>query len=341
VVPANKPESFEASGPENLDEISRTTILTLMNTKGTAIAFLLIFSSLAPCNADPVRHRDISSDSLWAAHLDFTRLNDPPLNGFLHQVAGFDRILQLQRALTDQLAIDWESVGGVTLFGSGDRLDETAIILRGDSEKIDLTNLPIAENLPVYQGVSLRQGPVWQQTSLILAKPSNQELVAGSSLQAIKDSLNLLAGQKESRSEAVLPEDAANKINSAAAMLSLDMKRLNTELQFEADFTRAIQQAWFLIGSRDDLVEATIMIDSTDAEGLAFLQEQLQLLPALLSTQPNPPQVWFELAGAMEFETKGQWMTLKVAATPEKAAAFLKSLGPLFVNAPESSNQGD
>ena len=312
-----------------------------MNTKGTAFTFLLIVLGLVPCIAEPVRHQDISSTSPWAAHLDFTKLSHPPLDGFLLQVAGLDRVLQLQKVLKEKHAIAWESVEGVTLFGAGDRLSETAIILRGDMEKIDLTSLPIAKNLPLHHGIKLRQGPNWQESSLMVARSSDKALIVGTSLQAAKDSLDLLAGRKKSRSSATLPADAANELKSAAAMLSLDMKKLNAELQFEADFTRAIRQAWFLIGSRDKLIEATVMIHSTDGEGLLFLQKHLNLLTALLLAQPDPPATWLELAGAIKIKTHGNWMTLKVAASPEKAAVFLKTLESLFVNAPDSSKQGN
>ena len=329
------------SGPGKLDYFPWPFTLTPMNTKGIAITFLLIFLSLVSCTAEPVRHQDISSTSPWAAHLDLTKLSDPPLDGFLLKVAGFDRVLQLQTVLKEKLTIDWKSVEGVTLFGAGDKLSETAIILRGDMKKIDLTSLPIAKDLPLHHGIKLRQGPDWQESSLMLARASDKAWIAGTSLQASKDSLDLLAGRKESKSSMTLPEDAANKLKSAAAMFSIDMKKLNAELQFEADFTRAIRQAWFLIGARDDLVEATVMIDSTDGEGLLFLQKNFKLLAALLMSQPETPATWLELAGAIEIETQGNWMTLKVAASPEKAAVFLKTLGPLFVKASDSSKQGN
>jgi hypothetical protein len=329
------------SGPGKLDCFPGPFTLIPMNTKGTAVTFLLIFFGLVPCIAEPVRHQDISTLSPWAAHLDLTKLNDPPLDGFLLQVAGFDRVLQLQKVLKEKHAIDWDSVEGVTLFGADDRLNETAIILRGDMEKIDLTSLPIAKNLPLHHGIKLRQGPDWQESSLMVARASDKAWIVGTSLQAAKDSLDLLAGRKESRSSVTLPEEAANELKSAAAMLSLDMKKLNAELQFEADFTRAIRQAWFLIGSRNDLIEATVMIHSTDGEGLLFLQKHLNLLTALLMSQPNPPATWLELAGAIEIKTRGNWMTLKVAASPKKAAVFLKNLEPLFIKAPDSSKQGN
>lgn len=312
-----------------------------MKTKDTAITFLLVFLSLVPCSSEPVRHQDISSTSPWSAHLDFTKLSDPPLDGFLQQVAGFDRVLQLQSILREKHAIDWKSVLGITLFGAGDKLSETALIIRGDMEKIDLTSLPIAKNTSPHHGIKLRQGPDWQESSLMVARASDKAWIVGTSLQAAKESLDLLAGRKKSRNPVTLPEAAVNELKSAAAIFSLDMKKLNAELQFEADFTRAIRQAWFLIGSRDDLIEATVMIHSTDGEGLLFLQKHLNLLTALLMSQPNPPTTWLELAGAIEIETRGNWMTLKIAASPEKAVVFLKTLEPLFVNAPDSSKQGN
>ncbi|MEJ6579153.1 MAG: hypothetical protein QNL33_09930 [Akkermansiaceae bacterium] len=308
---------------------------------GTTIAFLLIFSGWLPCLAEPIQHRDVSQDSPWSAHLDFNRLSDAPLEGFLLQVAGFDRILQLQTVFKQKLAVDWRSVGGVTLFGVGDRAGETAMILRGDFGGVDVTILPEDREHSSYRGLKLRRGPDWQKSPLIMARHSDQEWVAGTSLQAVKESLDLLAGQGHSRSLDGLDDEAAKELKSAAAMFSLDMKKLNGELQFEADFTRAIQRAWFLIGSRGTLVEATLMVESTDSEGLVFLQKQLQVLTTLLKSRPDSPAVWPELAGAIDVKTRGNWMTMKIATTPEQSAVFLKSLGPLFIKAPDPSKQGN
>jgi len=312
-----------------------------MNSPGTTVALLLLCLGLIPCLAEPVRPGDVGSDSGWAAHLDFEKLSDDPLEGFLVQVAGFDRILQLQTVFKEKLGVDWKSVGGVTLFGAGERRRETAMVLRGDFGGVDLANFPVDETIPRYHGVSLRQGPDWQQCPLILAIHSEREWVAGTSLQAVKDSLDLLAGRVVSRSLAGLSDEAAKELKSSAAMLALDMKKLNSELQFEADFTRAIQRAWFLIGSRDDLVEATLMIESTDRDGLVFLQTQLQVLTTLLKSRPDSPAVWLELTGALEVETRGNWIMVKVAASPEKSGKFLKSLRPLFVKAPEPPGDGN
>lgn|GEM_PF-5807570 len=173
--------------------------------------------------------------------------------------------MQLQTVLKQKLAVDWKAVDGVTLFGAGDRASETAMVLRGNFGGVDLTNLPVDEKLPSYDGIQLREGTEWQGSPLILATPSDQEWFAGTSLEAVKESLDLLAGRQRSRSSSGLDEDAAKERNSAAAMFALDMKKLNGELQFEADFSRAIQRSWFLIGFRDDLVEATLMVESPGA----------------------------------------------------------------------------
>lgn len=312
-----------------------------MNPKGLAITFLLIFLGLAPCFGEPFRHQDTSSTTPWAAHLDLTKLQRPPLDGFLLQVAGFDRILQLQTVLRKELAIDWQLFEGVTLFGAGDQLSETAIIIRGDLKNADLTNFPITNKIAPYHGVQLRQGPEWQKSPLIFARQSDNEWIAGTSQQTIKNSMDLIAGRMKGGSVDHLSADAAKEIEAAAAMFALDMEQLNGELEFEADFTRAIQRAWFLIGSKNDLVEATLMIDSTDAEGLLFLQKQFQLLPVLLMSKQDCPAIWLELATAIRIETKGNWMTLKVAASPKKAAEFLKSLAPLFIETPGSATPGN
>ncbi|HAT19103.1 MAG TPA: hypothetical protein DCS85_03005, partial [Verrucomicrobiales bacterium] len=87
---------------------------------------------------------------------------------------------------------------------------------------------------------------------------------------------------------------------------------------------------WFLIGSRDDQVEAAVLIDSTDAAGLAYLQTQLQFLTVMLKSQEGVPPAWLELMSALKVEAKDHWMTAKVGVPREKAAGLLRSLGPLF-----------
>ncbi|HJM65253.1 MAG TPA: hypothetical protein QGF50_16175, partial [Roseibacillus sp.] len=120
------------------------------------------------------------------------------------------------------------------------------------------------------------------------------------------------------------------ELNSASALLALDMKRIGGKLQFESDITRSIRRAWFLIGSRDDQVEAAVLIDSADAAGLAYLQAQLQFLTVMLKSQEGVPPEWIELMSALRVEIKDHWMTVKVGAPRKKAAELLRSLGPLF-----------
>ena len=310
-----------------------------MKASGTAIIYLLILIGLGPSFGAPIQDGDVGTDSSWSAHLDFERLGDAPLDGFLVQVAGFDRILQLRAIFKEKLGVDWELVNGVTLSGAGVRSGEAAMVLRGDFGRVDLTSLPLNEELPIHQGTSLRTGPDWLKKPLILATYSDTEWVAGTSLEAVKDSLDLLAGLKRPGSSNGLDDQVTHELKSSAAMFALDMKKLNGELQFEADFTRAIQRAWFLIGSRKEEVEATLMIESTDREGLVFLQKQLQILSAVLNSQSDSPSIWLELTKAIEIETRGNWLTVKVAASPEKSAAFLKSLGPLFVKTTEPATE--
>ena len=68
----------------------------------TLIPLLL---GLAPGIADPVQQQDIGAASPWAAHIDLAKLDDSPLSSLLLEIAGFDRIIQLQNVLKEQLAI--------------------------------------------------------------------------------------------------------------------------------------------------------------------------------------------------------------------------------------------
>jgi hypothetical protein len=292
----------------------------------TLIPLLL---GLAPGIADPVQQQDIGAASPWAAHIDLAKLDDSPLSSLLLEIAGFDRIIQLQNVLKEQLAIDVKAADSVTLFGSGKNSQETAVIVRGKFESLDLSGLSAAPGGP-YRGVGLHEGPQWQAGALFLASPSASELVAGTSLSAVREALDVLAGRQKSWRGVSLAEHAKKELNSATVLLALDMKRLGGKLEFEADFTRSIRRAWFLIGSRDDQVEATVLIDSTDAAGLAYLQTQLQFLRVMLKSQEGVPPAWLELMSALKVETKDHWMTAKVGAPPEKSAGLFRSLGPLF-----------
>lgn len=299
-------------------------------TKRVSIAILLMLFGLASGSAEPVRQQDISSSSPWAAHVDLAKLNDSPVSSLLFEIAGFDRILELQKILKEKLALDLKAIEGVTLFGSGDRKRETAMIVRGKFENLDLSGLPAVPGGATYHGAQVHQGPQWQKGSLFLARCSSTELVAGTSLQAVRDSLDLLVGQSGSWHDVPLPDHARTELNSATALLALDMKPLGNELQFEADFTRSIRRAWFLIGSRDDQVEATVLIDSTDAEGLTYIQNQLKVLTLMLKSRQDIPPASLELMTALKVDTQDHWMTAKVSAPPDKAAELLRSLGPLF-----------
>ncbi|NRB27550.1 MAG: hypothetical protein HRU37_07705 [Roseibacillus sp.] len=292
----------------------------------TLISMLL---GLATGIADPVRQQDIGASSPWAAHVDLAKVNDSPLSSLLFEIAGFDRIMQLQKVLKEKLAIDVKTAEGVTLFGSGENSQETAVIVRGKFESLDLSGLSSAPG-GTYRGVQLHEGPQWQTDALFLASPSASELVAGTSLPAVREALDVLAGRQKSWQGVSLTEHAKKELNSATALLALDMKRIGGKLQFESDFTRSIRRAWFLIGSRDDQVEAAVLIDSTDAAGLAYLQTQLQFLTVMLKSQEGVPPAWLELMSALKVEAKDHWMTAKVGVPREKAAGLLRSLGPLF-----------
>ena len=304
-----------------------------MTTKGSILGLLILLGSMVGW-AEPVRQADLNAASPWAAHLDVAKLQDSPLGAFLLKTAGFDRVLELENAMKEQLSLDLNAIESVTLFGSGEQGRETAILLRGKFGEMDLSALPIAKDAPAHHGIRIHEGPRWQQSSFFLARRSETELVTGTSLPAVRESLDLLAGRQKSWEGIALPDHASEELASATALLALDMARLGSELKFEADFTRSARRAWLLIGSRDEQVEVTVLVDSTDAEGLAYLRSQLGVLTMMLASGQDVPPARLELVKALRIETKENWMTVKISAPPEKAAEFLQSLEPLFREAP-------
>ena len=282
--------------------------------------------------ADPIQQTDISAKSPWAAHLDAEKLRTSPLGRFLEETAGFERVVQLENSLKEKLSLDPDAIEGVTLFGSGKEWKETALLIRGDLESVNL------EAFLLVKGSlgQIHQGPEWHGKPLYFAKHSGKELVGGTSIQAVRDSLEVLDDPKGKSWQGVeLTERAEGKLASSLAVLALDMKRIGTELDFEADLTRAAKNAWFTIGSHDEDVEVSVMIHSTDAEGLLFLQNQWAFFAAMMMSGQEYPAEVREMVGAVKIETHDHWMTATVSAPPEKIAKFLESLKPMFRDEPK------
>ena len=298
---------------------------------------------MAGGRAEPIRQSDVAASSPWAAHLDVAKLQHSPLGGFLVKSAGFDRVVDLQEALKKELALDLGAVESVTLHGVGERGIEAVLLVRGRFQELDLASFPQAAQ-PGESAVAIHEGPQWNGQQTYLALRSDTELVGGTSIRAVRDGLALLAGQKKSWAERNLPAKQAGVISTATAQLALDMEHIGAELGFEAEFTKSLRRAWLLVGSREEDVEVTLLLDSVDAESLALVRSQLTLLTAALTSGPDTPPEWRALAAAIRVETDGNWISDRVSAPPQDTTRLLQSLGPLFngeANRPVSSESPD
>lgn len=303
-----------------------------MSTKAIIFGLLIVLSwGAAP--AGPIRQLDLSVTSAWAAHLDVAKLQDSPLGELVLGTVGFDRVLELEVALKEELSLELNAIESVTLYGAGEQGRETVVLVRGRFDEIDTDILPLAEGAPSYRGVVLHKGPQWQEASLLVGCRSKTELVAGTSKEAIRESLDVLAGRHHSWERTAVPEHARKELASATVLLGLDLEALGAELEFEADFTRSVRRAWFLIGSREERVEATILIDGTDAESLARIRSQLDILSMILAGGEDASAAPLGLLSSLQIQSQGNWLTVKVSASPEETAQFLKALAPLFQEA--------
>jgi len=283
-----------------------------------------------PGRADPERPASPPAESPWAAHLDVAKLQGSPLGTFLVETLGFDHVREVQDALKEELKLDLSMVESVTLSGAGEKWQETAIALRGKFEAVDLSALPVVHDAGLLRQGRIHRGPRTHGSALFLARLSAREMVAGTSLEAIRDSLALLDAQQASWEQADLVDHVRTELAAATAALALDMERIGAELQFEADLTRSVRRAWLLVGTRGKEVEVTVLVDSTDGEGLNYLRDQLDILTTMFMVGEDVPPEWLELVRALKIDTQGHWLTLKVSAPPDKATRFLRSLAPLF-----------
>jgi hypothetical protein len=301
----------------------------------TAIGMALgLTFGAGPGRSDPDRPASPPAESPWAAHLDVTKLQDSPLGTFLVETLGFDHVREVQDALKEELKLDLSMIESVTLSGAGERWQESAIALRGKFEAVDLSALPVVQDAGLLRQARIHRGPRTHGTALFLARLSAREMVAGTSLEAIRDSLDLLETKRTSWEQAGLVDHVRTELAGASAALALDMDRIGAELQFEADLTRSMRRAWLLAGTRGKEVEVTVLVDSTGGEGLNYLRDQLGILTAMFMAGEGVPPEWLELVQALKIDTRGHWLTLKVSAPPEKATRFLRSLAPLFQEEP-------
>lgn len=283
-------------------------------------------------HADPMRHGDLGAKSAWAAHLDVTKLRGSALESLLRKAEGFDRLVELQQTLDEEMSLDLKALQGVTIFAAGKDSQDTAVVLRGNFENANLS--PSDETNrnreSVHRGHSIYEITKWRQSPVFLARRSKSELAGGTSPEAAREVLDLLDGQAKPWSPFAVSEGVRTQLASATVSFVVDVERLGKQLQFEAEFTRSLRHAWFLIGSQEEDVQFTTLINSRDAESLLQLRQQFQGLLMMLSLQEDLPEGFAEMLKGVQIETRDHWMTLKVAVPPEKAPQFLKSLGGMF-----------
>lgn len=293
-------------------------LIALLSLLGTVTIF-----------ASPFRLSDLETKSPWIAHIDAAKLRTSPLQSFLAETGGFDQFLELKASLKEKLSLDLEAIEGVTLLGSGNQWKETSILVRGDFQSNDFNSLPTAGDSAIHRGPTLGKKP------LFLTKHSERELVVGTSVQAVRDGLDTLAKPAiQSWGNSDLTDHIRSKLSSTTALFAIDMKTIGKELKFEAELTRAMRSAWFLIGSRGNDIEVTFLINSSDSEGLTFLSERWTLFSTMLVSGKETPQGVRESMAAQKVEMHKQWMTITMTAPPKKAAGFLDALGSLFAEKP-------
>lgn len=298
---------------------------------------LLSLLGIVTIFGSPIRLSDLDTKSPWIAHIDTAKLRTSPLRSFLAETGGFDQFLELKASLKDKLSLDLQTIEGVTLLGSGDQWKETSILVRGDFQSNDFASLPVVSDPGGSPNLLVHQGPKMGDKTLFLTKDNEKELVVGTSLQAVRDGIGALEKRStQSWGNSNLTDQIRSKLSSATALFAIDMQTIGKELKFEAELTRAMLSAWFLIGSKDDDIEVTFLINSNDAEGLTFLSERWTLFSTMLVAGSETPAGVRESMAAQKVEMHEQWMTITMTAPPKKAAGFLDALGSLFAEKPAS-----
>lgn len=272
----------------------------------------------------------IHTGSPWAAHIDVAELRDSPLAEFLGNTLDLDQLLPMQNSLKDKLRLDSKTIESATFLGVGKKLRDTAVLLRGKFETIDLNTLPDANGSAEGDQIRIFEQTQTNEPPLFLARHSAGELVAGTSLEAAENGLSLLATKRESWDEVGLSDHARTKLSTAIVSLSLDIRRIGVELEFEAEFSQSIQRAWLLAGTHGEDVKLTLLIESNDTQELNLLREQLNLLTMMAISQKDAPAEWLQMTQAIKVETEDGWMTAEVIAPPAQLSRFLQSLTPLF-----------
>lgn len=288
--------------------------------------------------AEPIRHEDLGAGSAWAAHLDVTKLRGSALEALLRKETGFDRLVELQQTLDRQMSLDLEAFESVTIFAAGKNSRDTAVLLRGDFKKANLSHSEGAKRKEDYRGHTIYEITKWHRHPVFLARRSQTELAGGTSQQAAHEVLDLLDGRTKSWEPPAANDKVKAQLAAATVTFVLDVERIGKQLQFEAEFTRSLRHAWFLIGSEKEDVKFTTLIHSKDAEGLVLLRQQLQGLMMMLTLQEEAPAGLAEVLRGVAIETQDDWMTLKVSLPQEKAPQFLKTMGGMFQG---KSNYGE
>lgn len=295
---------------------------------------LLSLIGMVQSSAAPLRLADLATHPPWVAHLDTAKLRDSSVGTFLSETAGFDQFLKIKGTFSEKLALDLEMIDGVTLMGVGQEWRKTSMLVRGTFEPRKFAALAVENTRGIDLPVVL-QGPEVMGKKVFLSRHSQKELAVGTSLPAVAKSLEILKNpDHEGWQQLGFNDEVRKKIASATALLGIDMDKIGDELDFEAELTRAMKSAWFLINSKGDDIELSFLIRSSDVKGLTFLSEKWRLFSTLLMAGEGSPLMVQQALAGQKVEVLGDWLSITMTASPKKAARFLNTMAPLFQGEP-------
>lgn len=296
---------------------------------------LLSLLGMVATFADPIRPADLASSPPWVAHLDARKLEQAKVGDFLAGTAGFDRLLQLEGDVSKSLKIDLKQIDSITLLGSGQKWQDTAILVRGTMAPRAFAKAPLRAEEGAGDQPSVWEGPELLGEKVFLNQEQQNQLVVGTSPKAVREGLVTLAAPPPSSWEALGFHPAVrDRLASGIAVFGMNMEKIGNELKFEADLTRAMKSAWFVIGSQGENIELSFFIKSADLEGLALVSQKWALFSSLLLSGEGSPLLVRQAVAGQKVEVNDDWLCITMTAAPQKVAQFLKVMAPLFQDSP-------
>jgi hypothetical protein len=296
---------------------------------------LLSLLGMVASSADPIRLADLATSPPWVAHLDTKNLEESKVGDFLAETAGFDRFLKLEKELSQHLGLDLKKVEGMTLCGSGEKWQDTTILVRGLFGPRAFASVPIEQGNEVPGFAPVLKGPEVLGQNIFLNEFDETKLIVGTSPQAVRDGLATAAAPAPDSWEALgFHTQVRDGLTSAIALIGLDLAQMGEELKFEAELTRAMKSAWIAIGEQDQNIELSFFIKSADLEGLAFISRKWTLFSSLLLAGEGSPLLVRQAVAGQKVAVHDDWLCITMTASPQRVSQFLQVMAPLFQSGP-------